>query len=94
MPTTLFDKIWDAHEVAPGLIGQIHQHIFCARLDMAIDGDANSVVECNTYAEPRGQRIHTGMRSTYSPPFSSQNSRPAAALSRRRCAIGRLSIQT
>ncbi|MFG1423327.1 primary-amine oxidase [Roseixanthobacter liquoris] len=41
-------------EVLPGVVGQIHQHIFCARLDMAVDGDANSVVECNTYAEPDG----------------------------------------
>jgi primary-amine oxidase len=41
-------------EVAPGVVGHIHQHILCARLDMAVDGDANSVVECNTYAEPFG----------------------------------------
>jgi primary-amine oxidase len=41
-------------EVAPGVVGQIHQHLFCARLDMAVDGDANSVVECNTVAEPMG----------------------------------------
>jgi primary-amine oxidase len=41
-------------EVSPGVVGQIHQHIFCARLDMAIDGDENSVVECNTYLEPEG----------------------------------------
>jgi primary-amine oxidase len=41
-------------EVLPGVVGQIHQHIFCARLDMAVDGDLNSVVECNTYAEPLG----------------------------------------
>ena len=41
-------------EVAPGVRGQIHQHTFCARLDLAIDGDANSVVECNTHADPAG----------------------------------------
>jgi primary-amine oxidase len=41
-------------EVAPGVEGQIHQHAFCARLDMAVDGDGNSVVECNTRAEPPG----------------------------------------
>ena len=41
-------------EVAPGVEGQLHQHAFCARLDMAVDGDRNSVVECNTYAEPAG----------------------------------------
>jgi primary-amine oxidase len=43
-----------AREVSPGVAGQIHQHIFCARLDMAVDGIGNSVVECNTAAEPEG----------------------------------------
>ncbi|MAL41249.1 MAG: hypothetical protein CMO04_15365 [Thalassospira sp.] len=32
----------------------MHQHILCARLDMAIDGHANSAVECNTFAETPG----------------------------------------
>jgi primary-amine oxidase len=41
-------------EVSPGLVGQIHQHLFCARLDLAIDGDKNSFVECNCHAEPAG----------------------------------------
>lgn len=41
-------------EVAPGIEGHIHQHAFCARLDMAVDGDANSFVECNTHAETPG----------------------------------------
>ncbi|MEM6678351.1 MAG: primary-amine oxidase [Pseudomonadota bacterium] len=41
-------------EVAPGVLGQIHQHTFCARLDMAVDGDKNSVIECNTKADPAG----------------------------------------
>jgi len=41
-------------EVLPGVVGHIHQHIFCARLDMAVDGDHNSFVECNAYAEPEG----------------------------------------
>jgi primary-amine oxidase len=43
-----------AREVAPGLAGQIHQHIFCARMEMAVDGDSNSIVECNTHPEPPG----------------------------------------
>ncbi|MFC0239436.1 primary-amine oxidase [Rhodopseudomonas telluris] len=43
-----------AREVLPGVVGHIHQHIFCARLDMEVDGAQNSVVECNTYAEPAG----------------------------------------
>ena len=38
-------------EVAPGVVGQIHQHFFCARLDMSIDGDKNSVIEVNTRQE-------------------------------------------
>jgi primary-amine oxidase len=38
-------------EVAPGLQGHIHQHAFCARLEMAVDGPGNSIVECNTVAE-------------------------------------------
>jgi len=38
-------------EVAPGVQGHIHQHAFCARLEMAVDGSGNSVVECNTVAE-------------------------------------------
>ncbi len=36
------------------MLGQIHQHTFCARLDMSVDGDLNSVVECDTIAEPPG----------------------------------------
>jgi primary-amine oxidase len=43
-----------AREVSPGVVGQIHQHIFCARMEMAVDGAGNSVVECNTYAEEEG----------------------------------------
>lgn len=41
-------------EVAAGLTAPIHQHIFCARLDMAVDGGGNSLVEVNSYAEPMG----------------------------------------
>jgi primary-amine oxidase len=39
-------------EVAPGIVGHIHQHIFCARLDMEVDGPENTVVECDTLALP------------------------------------------
>jgi primary-amine oxidase len=41
-------------EVAPGIVGHIHQHIFCARLDMEVDGPSNTVVECDTRALPLG----------------------------------------
>jgi primary-amine oxidase len=43
-------------EVLPGVVGQIHQHIFCARLDMSVDGDRNSVVECNSYSAPESPK--------------------------------------
>lgn len=43
-----------ATEVLPGVVGHIHQHIFCARLDMTVDGVANRFVETNTYAEVQG----------------------------------------
>ena len=43
-----------ANEVAPGVRGYIHQHIFNARLDMEVDGPRNTVVESNTLAPPPG----------------------------------------
>lgn len=43
-----------AAEVSPGLSAPIHQHIFCVRMDMNLDGGGNSVVEANSYAEPMG----------------------------------------
>lgn len=42
------------NEVMPGVMGQIHQHVFCARLDMDVDGSANSVVEYNVVVPPKG----------------------------------------
>src|ERR1700728_1622406 len=41
-------------EVAPGIVGHIHQHIFSARLDMEVDGPNNTVTECDTLALPVG----------------------------------------
>ncbi len=41
-------------EVAPGVVGHIHQHVFCARLDMEVDGPNNTVTECDTVALPTG----------------------------------------
>lgn len=41
-------------EVAPGIVGYIHQHIFCARLDMEVDGPTNTVLEVDTEALPAG----------------------------------------
>ena len=38
--------------VAPGVVGHYHQHIFNVRLDMAIDGLDNTVLEVDTIADP------------------------------------------
>jgi primary-amine oxidase len=40
--------------VAPGLYGPNHQHFFNVRLDMAVDGTANSVLEVDSVPSPRG----------------------------------------
>jgi primary-amine oxidase len=40
--------------VAPGLYGPNHQHFFCVRLDMMVDGARNSVYECDSEAMPSG----------------------------------------
>ncbi len=42
---------WGA-KIAPQLSGVNHQHIFNMRLDLAVDGDKNSVVEVDTVAYP------------------------------------------
>jgi primary-amine oxidase len=39
--------------VAPGVNAQLHQHMFCYRLDMAVDGPKNRVVETTVEAIPR-----------------------------------------
>ncbi|MEX0782845.1 MAG: primary-amine oxidase [Dehalococcoidia bacterium] len=40
--------------VSPGVYAPIHQHFFSIRLDVALDGDNNSVYEVNTEADPPG----------------------------------------
>lgn len=37
-----------------GLLAPYHQHLFCARLDLDIDGENNSVVEVDSLAHPMG----------------------------------------
>jgi primary-amine oxidase len=46
--------------VAPGLYGPHHQHFFCMRLDMAVDGNANSVVQVDSEPLPWGPENPTG----------------------------------
>ncbi|APE34744.1 tyramine oxidase [Nocardia mangyaensis] len=43
-----------ATEVAPGLGAPFHQHLFSARLDMAVDGDVNTVSEVDAVRVPVG----------------------------------------
>ncbi len=40
--------------VGSGVVGHIHQHVFNVRLDMAVDGPNNTVVEVDTVADPPG----------------------------------------
>lgn len=40
--------------VAPGVNAQFHQHMFCARLVMAVDGEINDVSEVDIVAVPPG----------------------------------------
>ena len=40
--------------VAPGLYGPNHQHFFCVRLDMTVDGPDNTVVEIDSVPVPPG----------------------------------------
>ncbi len=54
-----------ASEIAPGLGAPYHQHLFSARLDMAVDGDANRVEEVDfrrvpfSDENPRGNAFTT-----------------------------------
>lgn len=43
-----------ANLVAPGLAAPHHQHLFCARLDLDVDGPTNSVYEVEAEALPPG----------------------------------------
>jgi primary-amine oxidase len=40
--------------VAPGLYGPHHQHFFCMRMDMEVDGERNRVVEVDSESMPPG----------------------------------------
>lgn len=58
----------DAHnpEMAPGLLAPIHQHIFSARLDVAIDGEDNTLHEIEAVQIPRGPLNPRGNAFTWS----------------------------
>ncbi|WP_432536723.1 primary-amine oxidase [Kineococcus arenarius] len=54
--TAVYDERASAYasEVAPGLAAPYHQHLFCARLDMAVDGVRNVVDEIDVVPVPLG----------------------------------------
>jgi primary-amine oxidase len=41
--------------VAPGIDAHVHQHVFCFRFEMALDGERNSVSEVNFSGAPTGE---------------------------------------
>jgi len=57
---TVADAIGKDHpsatELEPGLWAPYHQHILCARLDLDIDGEQNSVLEVESFAYPQGEK--------------------------------------
>ncbi|GAQ59784.1 primary-amine oxidase [Streptomyces scabiei] len=54
-----------ASQVAPGLGAPYHQHLFCARLDMAVDGPANRVEEVDVVRVPMGPDNPRGNAFTF-----------------------------
>ena len=48
------DKPTHGVMVSPDVNAQIHQHMFCARLDMAVDSHKNTVSEIDVYSDPPG----------------------------------------
>jgi primary-amine oxidase len=59
--------------VAPGMYGPNHQHFFCVRLDMSVDGTANRVVEVDSQPSPAGpENPHGNAWETVSTVLSSE----------------------
>lgn len=48
------------HLVAPGINAPNHQHFFSYRLDLDVDGEANTLYEVDTYAPPKGSENPKG----------------------------------
>ncbi|QWF85367.1 primary-amine oxidase [Amycolatopsis sp. CA-230715] len=59
------DRDPHATEIAPGLFAPVHQHLFCARLDMAVDGDRNSLYEIDVAGVPIGPENPYGNAFTW-----------------------------
>ena len=77
-----------ATEIAPGVAASVHQHFFCARLDMDVDGTKNTVVEIDALSEPRRPATPTGARSRPTGACSAASRRPGARCTRRRRGAG------
>jgi primary-amine oxidase len=60
------DDPGNANLVAPGLAAPHHQHLFCVRLDLDVDGADNSVYETNVEPTPVGPENpnHNGITAT------------------------------
>lgn len=55
-----------ATEIAPGIFTPVHQHLFCARIDAAIDGEDNTLHEIETVRIPTGPDNPYGNAFTWS----------------------------
>ena len=55
-----------ATELAPGVFAPVHQHLFCARLDVAIDGEDNRLLEIDAQRIPMGPENPFGNAFTWS----------------------------
>ncbi|MBW9111462.1 primary-amine oxidase [Microbacterium ureisolvens] len=54
-----------ASEIAPGVFAPVHQHLFSARLDVAIDGEDNQLVEIDAARIPMGDANPFGNAFTW-----------------------------
>ena len=68
-----------ANPVTPELAGPHHQHLFCFRLDMCVDGPSNSVDEVDAIGVPFGPDNPYGNAFTYRATLLETRGRRAAA---------------
>jgi primary-amine oxidase len=54
-----------AAEIAPGVFAPVHQHLFCARLDVAVDGEQNRLFEVDAQRVPMGEQNPFGNAFTW-----------------------------
>ena len=58
--------------VAPGVNAQIHQHMFCFRLDMAVDGHRNTVTECEVVVDGSAHNPYGNMFRAVETPLTTE----------------------